>query len=316
MPSENLAPDPYLDCYADELYQEWKRYNIDLANMVIGLQSLLSVILEIETLSKQIQLLTVHKHSRHWHPDKHKVDDIGPTINPRFYPKEEPPSSKFPIEKDYKEDQDGNGQRCGKDFLYTDGPPIIKEMRYDMYYKIPDNVQWESFDDHNIKLENDQHIVADSGLKQTNVGGIVDKSNKKINQDLIKERFEVLSKGTKWVKVLNNAGYEDKILLSKVTGLKEGCFYEAMVKKKWHKSGYGIDVEYEEIQDLKKVNGFCIICGKEIEFDPSTPLCKPCYFKNKKYRGYIFGKKCHQCGKEKFGILDSKPQCKDCYYEK
>ena len=70
------------------------------------------------------------------------------------------------------------------------------------------------------------------------------------DQDLIKERFEVLSKGTKWVKVLNNEGYEDKILLSKVTGLKEGSFYEAMVKKKWHKSGYGIDVEYEEIQDL------------------------------------------------------------------
>lgn len=169
----------------------------------------------------------------------------------------------------------------------------------------------EKIRDYISHLTSAGHLVA-SELKQKEEEVYLSTIN---NQDLIKERFEVLSKGTKWVKVLNNAGYEDKILLSKVTGLKEGSIYEAMVKKKWHKSGYGIDVEYEEIQDLKKVNGYCIICGKEIEFDPSTPLCKPCYFKNKKFRGNIFGKKCHKCGKEKSGILDSIPLCKDCFYE-
>ncbi|UYP43927.1 hypothetical protein NEF87_000212 [Candidatus Lokiarchaeum ossiferum] len=128
------------------------------------------------------------------------------------------------------------------------------------------------------------------------------------------QKFMVLSKGNKWIKVETDEGYENKILIANAPGLKDGSWYEAEVIKNWNRTKYGLDVEYTQIKNIRKIQGNCIICGEEIELDPTHPMCKPCYFKNKKYRGSIFGKQCHICGTKQSGITDSKPLCKDCYY--
>ena len=125
--------------------------------------------------------------------------------------------------------------------------------------------------------------------------------------------FMVISKGTKWIKVISPEGYENKIAIANVPGLKVGKTYSALVKKQWKDTDYGFEVEFIEVKDLRKIAGSCIICGKKIEFDPDKPLCKPCYFKNKQYFGHIFGKFCHYCGEKTENILDSKPLCYSCY---
>ncbi|MHA1756630.1 MAG: phospholipase D-like domain-containing protein [Promethearchaeota archaeon] len=138
----------------------------------------------------------------------------------------------------------------------------------------------------------------------------LEKSSK---DSLSKIEFKVISKGWKWLKVETLEGFENKILIDKAPGLKVGKYYEASVKKNWTKTPYGFNVEYTEVKDLKKIDGYCIICKTTIDFDPDYPLCKSCYHKNKKYRGNIFGKLCHRCGENKSNILDSRPLCYDCY---
>ncbi len=132
-------------------------------------------------------------------------------------------------------------------------------------------------------------------------------------EDLVPERFAVLSVGRKWVKVVTSAGYENKILIVNAPGLKIGAEYEAKVRKKWTKTPVGFDVELLDIAGLKKVQGFCIKCGTPVDLDPTRPLCYACYAQSAQYRGNIFGRVCHACGNEAPNILDSKPLCITCY---
>lgn len=137
---------------------------------------------------------------------------------------------------------------------------------------------------------------------------------KNVKEKFALQKFMVLSKGNKWIKVETDEGYENKILIANAPGLKDGSWYEAEVIKSWKRTRYGLDVEYTQIKNIHKFKGNCIICGKEIELDPTHPMCKSCYFENKKYRGRIFGKQCHICGKKQSGITDSKPLCRECFY--
>ena len=123
----------------------------------------------------------------------------------------------------------------------------------------------------------------------------------KRKEKLVHESFTVISIGYKWVNVITDEGYENKFLITTAPGLKEGAYYEADVKRKWQHTRYGLKVEYSDIKNLQKVSGHCIICGTEIELNPEVPMCKPCYYKNKQFRGNIFGKVSHQCGKQKNG---------------
>ena len=127
--------------------------------------------------------------------------------------------------------------------------------------------------------------------------------------------FYVLSKGTKWLKVISSEGYENKIAIVNAPGLKVGKSYQALVKKYWKETPFGFEVEFTEIQNLQKITGYCIICGKNIDLDPDKPLCKTCYFDNIQYRWNIFGNLCHKCGVVTSGITDSKPLCRECYFE-
>lgn len=138
-------------------------------------------------------------------------------------------------------------------------------------------------------------------------------------EELSKERFTVISKGYKWTKVETPKGYVNKILNDYAPDLVEGTEYEAFVKKHWKKTKWGTNVEFTDIQDLRIIgderHGFCIICGDEIQFDPEKPLCKPCYYDKKEYRGNIFGKYCHKCGEYRPDITDAKALCLECYKE-
>jgi hypothetical protein len=64
---------------------------------------------------------------------------------------------------------------------------------------------------------------------------------------------------------------------------------------------------------LMGTEGYCIRCGKRIEFDPDHPLCGECFeswnkFKNPKY----VEEYCHSCGKTMKSTKE-KPLCKPCY---
>ncbi len=143
---ENLAPSPHLECFADDLYVEWVRYNSKLSTFVNLLNDLLVVILEIEAVVEQLRQLLVHKHTRHYHPDLHEVDVFGNGYAPGYHYKSDPPHTCFFREKDSSEDIDGNNKICGYDFLIADGPKSAKMMRYDTYLDIPNNIEWLFYD--------------------------------------------------------------------------------------------------------------------------------------------------------------------------
>jgi phosphatidylserine/phosphatidylglycerophosphate/cardiolipin synthase-like enzyme len=177
------------------------------------------------------------------------------------------------------------------------------------------------FEDEDIKIKKIKRHI--SGMRSAEsseeyvseevIAAVETKVNEIEKDELTSETFTVLSKGYKWVKVMTTEGYENRVELKLVPGLKEDETYTANVKRRWYRTKYGRHVEYTEVQDLFKVGGHCIICNADIDLNPDSPLCKPCYFKNKKFRGNIFGKVCHQCGKSNKGILDSRPLCKNCY---
>ncbi len=126
-------------------------------------------------------------------------------------------------------------------------------------------------------------------------------------------RFKVSLIGRKWVHVETSEGYKNKILIENVPQLEVGEQYEARARRNWKRTPFGYDVELYEIEGLALVQGYCIACGSRVDLDPTHPLCKPCYFRLKQYRGNIFGKVCHACGKEASDLTDMKPLCKDCF---
>ncbi|MBR3980108.1 MAG: hypothetical protein IKJ98_02985 [Bacteroidales bacterium] len=67
---------------------------------------------------------------------------------------------------------------------------------------------------------------------------------------------------------------------------------------------------------IRKQDGYCIRCGKDISYNPQIPYCKKCYYTWNKYGGYEYYSEnyCHQCGKSSYGICFDRPECKSCYY--
>lgn len=155
MVSQNLAPDPYLDCFGDEVYLEWTRYNNSLAKFISELHLLLNIIIDIEKSSTSMLHLMTHSHSQHYHYDRHDVSNLDKVDSPMYHYKSDPPHSMFPKEKDCREDLDEDGTICGEDFLIVDGPPIYADMRYDPELTFPDNIVWHLFDD--ILAEENSH---------------------------------------------------------------------------------------------------------------------------------------------------------------
>lgn len=62
----------------------------------------------------------------------------------------------------------------------------------------------------------------------------------------------------------------------------------------------------EMIGDIK---GFCIECGKNIDYNKERPVCKDCFSKVPYY--YKWRKFCHECGKEE-RVNIPKPLCETC----
>lgn len=60
--------------------------------------------------------------------------------------------------------------------------------------------------------------------------------------------------------------------------------------------------------------GFCIRCGKRIDYDVDAPHCLDCYRVWKKHENPEYREKyCHSCGKPKEWITKAKPRCSTCY---
>lgn len=64
----------------------------------------------------------------------------------------------------------------------------------------------------------------------------------------------------------------------------------------------------EEIKDDAK--GFCIECGKSIDYNMKRPVCKECFSKVPYY--YKWRKFCHGCGQEN-KVNIPKPLCESCF---
>ena len=61
------------------------------------------------------------------------------------------------------------------------------------------------------------------------------------------------------------------------------------------------------------LDGHCIRCRVQIQFDLSKPYCKNCYFEWKKTQEVGINEKiCHTCGKESCTSIN-KPECLDCF---
>lgn len=59
--------------------------------------------------------------------------------------------------------------------------------------------------------------------------------------------------------------------------------------------------------------GYCVRCGKEIEYNPDKPLCDHCYKSWAKFQDSKYEEKyCHSCGK-KAKVTFAKPVCYGCY---
>lgn len=191
MPSKNLAPDPYLDCYGDEVYQEWMKYNNAFARFTNELYNLLQIILEMEERAIAMRKLAIHKHSQHYHPEEHIVDKLEGVTSPRYHYRSDPPHTVFPKEKDCWEDLDQDGTICSRDFLIVDGPPLHREMRYDSEVDIPSDISWHLFDEVLAEEEDACHPEnpesVDSGLLETNVTKDRDTTTPTIVRNLINE---------------------------------------------------------------------------------------------------------------------------------
>lgn len=65
--------------------------------------------------------------------------------------------------------------------------------------------------------------------------------------------------------------------------------------------------------DAANEPGYCIRCGRDIQFDPGRPMCRDCYtawaeFSNFEYPENV----CHSCG-SRARISMSRPLCYDCF---
>jgi phosphatidylserine/phosphatidylglycerophosphate/cardiolipin synthase-like enzyme len=59
--------------------------------------------------------------------------------------------------------------------------------------------------------------------------------------------------------------------------------------------------------------GYCIRCGKEMQYNPDKPLCSKCYPIWAKYSDVTYPEKyCHNCGKQSNQSVE-KPLCYSCY---
>lgn len=188
---------------------------------------------------------------------------------------------------------------------------------------------------HSAKKNYEIGVYFPSGSDQlsdikNNIDYLIDRAEPYISQDKVekeqedkegssKVRFKVISKGWKWTKVETPEGYEDKILNENAPNLVKGAEYEAHAEKKWENTQWGTNVELINITELKQIQdtqdtlGFCIICKEQVPYNIDKPLCKTCYFEKQEYRGNIFGKHCHKCGKYASKITDYKPLCFNCF---
>lgn len=65
----------------------------------------------------------------------------------------------------------------------------------------------------------------------------------------------------------------------------------------------------------RKVNGFCIRCGRKVNYDPAAPYCRGCYFSWDDYQNPFYEEQhCHRCGKAETTSMN-KPLCKRCFQE-
>ena len=73
--------------------------------------------------------------------------------------------------------------------------------------------------------------------------------------------------------------------------------------------------EKKEIHNKPHNSGYCIRCGKPINYNPSRPLCEDCYETWSYYQNPDYEENyCHKCGEEEFGISYAKPECSSCYH--
>ena len=97
--------------------------------------------------------------------------------------------------------------------------------------------------------------------------------------------------------------------------------FEYEIKKvsssKNRSNGFGKPKYYPKSDNKQKPkSGFCIRCGKPIDFDIKHPLCDKCYPIWAKYKDENFPEKvCHACGKAVPSHKSSykKPVCYNCY---
>lgn len=75
-----------------------------------------------------------------------------------------------------------------------------------------------------------------------------------------------------------------------------------------------IQLEILDSEKPKEVNGFCIVCQKEVPFNRQKPVCYDCFIDLKKFYP-IHGKFCHKCGKKDYNTDQNYPLCYDCYRE-
>ena len=63
------------------------------------------------------------------------------------------------------------------------------------------------------------------------------------------------------------------------------------------------------------MNGYCIRCGKEMDYDPDRPLCLNDFVKWNEYKDIDYPENfCHGCGNRR-KVSMGKPLCRACYRE-
>ena len=122
----------------------------------------------------------------------------------------------------------------------------------------------------------------------------------------------MISKGYKWFKVETPEGYENKIEIKEVPQLELKQNYKAKAQVIWKKIPYGYDVTYTNVQDLSKINSFCISCRTPIE--NNKILCENCENTKNIDPSQIKAQFCNICGYQWNKIDFHRPLCKHCYY--
>lgn len=89
-------------------------------------------------------------------------------------------------------------------------------------------------------------------------------------------------------------------------------FYKAKVneRKSVRRTPVREELKPDDIKYPKE--GFCIICGTQIPYDGSRPMCHDCFS-----RGEFDASPghCHRCGSTSYGTMSlNAPFCRDCYY--